>query len=432
MRGTTRNSTDEEAQAGFNEFYNFLISTMKSFPSLVRRACFLVVILSALNLAHGAGNWTGPEEQLAARIMAVTGPGTMSVEFVNRSSLSRREIEQVRSGILEQLSAKGARFLSADQAAATVRISLSEDLQNYVWVAEVRQGLSESSPILISMPRPEAVSAENASAPLTIHKSLLWSQAERILDVAVIDGNPARMIVLESSAVAIYKLQSNGWQAEQSFSIAHSRPWPRDLHGRLILRKDHLFDAYLPGAYCRSSATAPLAMTCTASDDPWPLTDDGAGLSAFYAASRNFFTGALAPGIKQTSVPAFYSAAALPREKYTLWLLAAADGQLHLLDGITDQTLGRLGWGSEIASLRSGCGSGWQVLASGNQDQAKDTLQAFEFPDRDPATVSESVEFPGTITALWTDSSGAGAVAVVHNSQIGRYEAFRITITCGR
>jgi len=440
MLGKTPNSTGVSGGDRFDGFYNahIVIVKMKPFPSPVccRAVGALIVVLLALNHANASTNWAEPEQQIAARIVAVTGPGTMAVEFENRASLGRTDAEEIRRGILAQLSARGARFVDADQAAAVVRITLSEDLQNYVWVAEVRQGPSESPAIIVSMPRGEAAFAEGEAAPITIHKSLLWAQAERILDGAVIDGNPARMIVLDWNAVTIYGLQNNGWQAEQTLPIAHSHAWPRDLHGRLILRKDHLFDAYLPGVYCRSSSNAPLTMTCYASDDPWPLTSDGAGLSAFYAAPRNFFTGALAPGIgKQTSAPAFYSAAALPREKYTLWLLATADGQPHLLDGITDQSLGRLGWGSEIASVRSGCGAGWQVLASGKQDEvkeAKDTLQAFEFPDRDPVAVSQTAEFHGVITALWTDSLGTSAVAVVRDQQMGRYEAFRITITCSR
>ena len=106
----------------------------------------------------------------------------------------------------------------------------------------------------------------------------------------------------------------------------------------------------LPGVFCRSTATAPLALNCYESDDPWPLGADQSGLSAFFAPTRNFFTGALSPGIeKQTTVKAFYSAAMLPRDKYKLWIFATVDGQVHLLDGVTDQTAARLGWGSDIA-----------------------------------------------------------------------------------
>jgi len=67
-----------------------------------------------------------------------------------------------------------------------------------------------------------------------------------------------------------------------------------------------------------------------------PLTPEDGSLRAFYAGSRNFFTGALSPGIgKISNVPAFYSAAALPHSTYTLWVFAAVDGSLHLVDGMT-------------------------------------------------------------------------------------------------
>ena len=68
-------------------------------------------------------------------------------------------------------------------------------------------------------------------------------------------------------------------------------------------------------------------------------------MGAFFAPTRNFFTGALTPGVgKFTTVSKFYSAALLPREKYLLWLFAATDGRVHMVDGISDQGL-KLGLG---------------------------------------------------------------------------------------
>jgi hypothetical protein len=268
---------------------------------------------------------------------------------------------------------------------------------------------------------------------MTIRKALLWTDENRILDVAVVNGSPQHMIVLEPESVALFKFQDGRWQPEQSLPISHSRPWPRDLRGHLVLRKDHLFDAFLPGIFCRSSITAPLALSCHESDDPWPLGTDQSGLSAFFTPTRNFFTGALSPGIdKQTTVKAFYSAATLPREKYKLWIFATVDGQVHLLDGVTDQTAARLGWGSDIASVRSGCGLGWQVLVTGLGDSAGETVRAFEIADREPVAASQPVEFSGGITALWADSDGTSAIAVSHNSETGKYEAYRLSITCSQ
>jgi len=239
------------------------------------------------------------------------------------------------------------------------------------------------------------------------------------------------MIVLEGERIALYRSQNSPWQQEQVLPVVHVRPWPRDLRGRLILRKDHLFDAYLPGVYCRSTATAPLTVSCDDSDDPWPLTGNPGELNAFFSAARNFFTGALSPGIqKQTIAPAFYSAAPLPRDRYTLWAFAAVDGQVHFLDGVGDQVFAQLGWGSDIASVRSGCGPGWQVLATSNESGPSEQVKAFEVADREPNLVSAPVQFNGGITALWTDADSTSVTAVSRSPETGKYEAYRLTIDC--
>lgn len=234
--------------------------------------------------------------------------------------------------------------------------------------------------------------------------------------------------------------------------VAHSRPWPRNLRGRFIVSKDHLLDAYLPGVICHSTATSPLALNCRNSEDPWPMVSAGmntasafpsagqgslgAGsippLSAFFAPTRNFFTGVVTPAIgKTTSVPKFYSAAALPRGKYTLWLFSATDGQVHVMDGIRDQT-SKFGWGSDITTLKTSCGAGWQVLATTSTDAGGDAIRAYEIPDREPIPVSAAAEISGTLTALWTEVNGDSAMAVVQDQETGSYEAFRLAVACNQ
>jgi hypothetical protein len=269
---------------------------------------------------------------------------------------------------------------------------------------------------------------------MTLKSIPLWSHAERILDVAVIDGNPTWMLVLDENSVAFYRMQDGKWQLEQSNSIAHSRPWPRDLRGRLVLGKEkgHLFDAYLPGVFCRSSDASLPVMTCSDSDTAWPVGMEMFNLNAAFASPRNFFSGALSPGVgRQAMAPAFYSAAPVPREQTAWWLLATVDGQIHLLDGNTDQVVEKLGWGSDLASVHSGCGSGWQVLATESGAGKIDTVRAFEVTGREPIAASAALDMNGAISALWTEFGGGSAVAVVHNSETGSYEAFWLTVTCG-
>jgi hypothetical protein len=398
--------------------------------SLLTVAAFLFAV------PGNAQNRAGAEEQLAGKIVSVSGSKTMVLEVSNRSSLNAATADDIRRNLLTQLAAKGARFVPAGQAAASVRVSLSEDLQSYVWIAEIRQGGNASSVVMVALPRAASLSVEPAAAAVVLHRVSLWSQAERILDVAVVEGDPARMLVLDGDHVTFYRLQDNRWQPEESLPVVHSRPWPRDLRGRLLPAKDkdHLFDAYLPGVHCRGSGGGvPSAMMCYDSDDPWPLGNDLSNLNAAFTAARNFFSGAWSPGAgKQTTTPAFYSAAFVPREQSGWWLLATVDGQVHLLDGSTDQVLEKLDWGSDIAGLHSGCGSGAQVLATARGDGRNDAVRAFEIAGREPLAASAPLDVNGAITALWTEATGSSAIAVAHNLETGRYEAIRLTLTCGR
>ena len=136
---------------------------------------------------------------------------------------------------------------------------------------------------------------------------------------------------------------------------------------------------------------------------------------------------------KDRTVAPFYSAAAVPREKYALWLFAGVDGQIHEVDGMNNQVLARSNWGSDIAALKTSCGSGWQILAASTGDgTAPDTIRAYEFPDRDAVAVSLPAEMNGTITSLWTESGGNSVMAVLRNLQTGNYEAYRLAIACSQ
>jgi hypothetical protein len=438
-----------------NLILNPVIRALRSAPSL-RLVLQFFFIMFGLALTASAADWSVPEQQLAKKIAAVTGPGAVAVTIENRSSLGRRDNEIVQNGLRGALEGLGLRVEKAEQAAATVTIALSENSTSYVWVAEIRQGAGEVAVVMVSAPRAEGAPAARDSVPLSLRKIPLWAQDTPILDVIVLEENatPTHIAVLDPERVLLYRLQGGKWQQEQALPIVHERPWPRDLRGRLVAAADHLLDAYLPGVVCASTAAMPLALNCRESDDPWPLvagTMNGSTLSvfpsaglangaatvvpqmkAFFAPTRNFFTGALIPGVgKFTTVPKFYSATLLPRDKYTLWLFAATDGEVHMVDGVSDQTA-RFGWGGDLATVKTQCGAGWQVLASSSGEQAGDSVRAYEFPDRDPVAVSAAVEFSGAITALWTEARGDTAVAVVKDRETESYAAFRLAMACSQ
>jgi hypothetical protein len=397
--------------------------------------------------------------QLARKIAAVSGPGAFALEVSNRSSLDEKSVREVRSALEDELRVAGVYAAKSEQAQGTIDVILSENLREYVWTAEIVTGSAEKTEkkvVLISLPKATTGMPLAAATTIVLKTTLLLAQERPMLDAALVDmGGGSRLIVLEPNAVSIYHRPAANpggnsvgssvgnpvgspigrWELELSLPIAHARTFPRDVRGRLLLRRDHLFDVYLPGLFCRSSTAAPLTLACNDTDDPWPLTPEESGARAFYAAARNFFTGVLSPGIgKISNVPSFYSAAALPRPNYTLWALAAVDGSLHLVDGITDQAVlgAKAKWGSDLAAVHSSCGSGTQLLASDGEDSGTDGLRALEIPDRDPVVASSTVEFGGrgAIVALWPATSGNSAVAIV-KQDTGWYEAYSISISCG-
>ncbi len=392
--------------------------------------CLLFLRISSQ--AAFASDWQRPESQLAQKIAAVTGPGVIALNVTNRSSISLPEVEEIRRALTSTLASSGVRVWSPEQAAVTVQLTLSENHQDYVWVAEITQGTNEPVIAMVSTPRPASAASGQNAPPLTLRTSHLLSNPDPILDFAILEGNPRIMLVLGENQVTNYQFKDGRWIAGQSMAIGPG-PLPRNLRGRILLRKDHLFDAYLPGLFCRSNSTAPLTLNCSRSDDPWPLQTQDLGVSGFFAPARNFFTGALVPGVdRQKSAPAFYAAAAIPREKYTLWVFAGVDGQLHLLDGINQQNVMNIHWGSDIAGVHATCRQGWQVLATSPEGGPEDSIQAFEFPDRVPVAVSPKLSLNGPVTAMWAAQDGHSAAAAYHDTQTGNYEAVQLNLACGQ
>jgi len=423
--------------------YNSPIQGMLKAISFRRVHVFILPILILVGSGWGQ-DWKAAEEQLAKKIVPVTGPATFTLTVSNQPSLGGSgigNVDDIRHGLVTQLAALGAHVVDSGQADTAVKVSLSDNLQEYVWVAEIHPSAKTGSAtggmiVMVSLPKPTTRLIQ-AEAGMVMHKASLWSQQDQILDVAIIERDreerPVHLLVLDTHGVAFYRLQDGAWKSEQNLPITHSQPWPRDLRGRLELQKDRLFDAYLPGVYCRSTAMPPWSIHCSEGDDSWPIGTSMFRLNAAFVSSRNYFSGALLPGVgKQASTAPFYSAAAVPGAQSTTWLFTGIDDQMHVLDGDTDRIEPTPGWGSDMASVHSGCRSGWQVLATKGGDGPTDTVRAFEFPAPGGITPDPEIQVQGRITALWSETGEAGAIAVVHFSETGGYEAFRLTLTCGR
>lgn len=403
---------------------------MRLFRPILHWFCLALLILAA-GPSFAADPFSDAARQLAAQIVARAGAGSeISLNTRNISPIGEGQFAEIRRALEAQLHAQGLRLVPPAQAVADVRITLSEGAEGYLWVAEIRQGQNQQVAI-VPVVRMQAAPAPASAATMVLRKTPLWAQDEPILDAEVLDtdAGSTHLVVLTPAHVAIYRIQGSRGEMEQSQAIPHANAWPRDLRGRLVLRQDRLFDAYLPGMHCSSTGQSLTAMTCVASDDPWPLDPS---LNAFFTATRNFFTGILSGAAAQgKSTAPFFSAARVDEKGSALWILAGVDGRIRLFNGVNETVADFKGWGSDIATASSGCGNGTQVLVSrpGDSD-GPDALQAFEIVTRQAVPASQPLEFAGPLTALW--SGGSTAVAISRNLKTGRYEAFSLTIACER
>jgi hypothetical protein len=411
---------------------------------LSRRILFLVLSATlaflCVSRSRAAGPWDNAAAELAGKIVSHLAPrATMALEVKNQSSLDARAAEEITQSLQAALRARGMRVVKSSRPQAQVVVTVSENIQGLVWVAEItRATLPESAPdvVIVEAARPSAESVAPPAETLVLRKTLVYTESDPILDCALIPspaGAEVRLLVLDTEKIAVYTKQEENWVLEQSRPLARSHPWPRDPRGRLAIQADQQFAAYTPGTECQGTTSPALALECRASDDAWPVSlAEPLTMSAHFVPGRNYFDGKLTLAGKELQVPMFFSAAAIPGTPGPLIVLAALDGRARFF-AQKPEPLGTVDdWGSDLAAIQSGCGSGLQILATraGGLEQP-DSVQAFSLRDGTAQQASAPVEFPGPVTALWPAASGREALAVARDLKTGQYEAFTLSISCG-
>lgn len=373
--------------------------------------------------------WDQPAAALADKIAGIVGPGQAHLTLLNRSSIPAPEIPAIRKLLEDDLRAHGV-SPAGDESANTIRVTLSENARTRLWVAEVVEGNTTQ----VAMIEMGSGSARASAAPggLALRRQAILTVDEPVL--AALE-TASGIVVLEPEQVVLYTRGSDGWHAFKSANIGQKQSLSRDPHGLLTEDPGGAgFKAWLAGAECTGSL--PIgegAISCHAGDDPWPIPTNATGastVSAFYNPARNFFTGVVTPNLN-VDLPRFYAAAWMPRVAGAAGLLVGGiDSKVQMVEnGAVKPIAGTRDWGSDFAVLNTGCGSGWQIVASGSGEAASDSLRAFEVPALEAVPASAPLEVSGSVTALWPAPDARSAIAVVR-SATGAYEVDRVTALC--
>lgn len=348
-----------------------------------RRVILLLVFSLGIPNLVRASSLEDSAKALASKIAAALPTReNVSCEIRNLSSLPPDAVARIDGALKAGLQEQGVHFV-ASGAEVTVVVTLSENLKNLVWTAEVHKGES-SQVVLITVERASEDRAVSISMPVTIHSEKFWEGPERILDAGEVSNGTGKswLVLLFPDGVRIQDKQSG------------------------------------------VAATTEITSLQSANRDPWGnlSVDPGANSIGIF----------LAPRMCTVNLETLDFSGCLSAEGSSS---APAGGRIPMIFDIAPAGPSPPGKGTMI-EMHSVCGGAGQFLATGGGDYTHtDSVQVFEEKASGGAAsaaspVSAEMDFPGPVMAL--HAASATPRAVVRNLTTGNYEAYRLSFTCGQ
>lgn len=385
--------------------------------------------------------WRDAARELAKKIVALTGPRqTVTLAVRNIASLSDSEVAAVRLALEAELRTAGLSLAAKPNAAPELRITLSENVQGLLWVAEILRDASRDV-AMVSLPKISTLAPVAATQMFVLQSKLIWEQADPILDFALLDpvssGAGRRLLVLEPTGLSLYQADQEHYEFQQSVPLPDIRTPARDPRGYLVLRDDH-FLVSIAGNLCRGLLDQKLNMTCwnQSQDVPRQYVEELRWLELSLVPGRNYFRQRFrVEGSDVQRESLFSSAAGWVEDGEPLRFDVSVDGIVRLYRMNADHAPAArfTGWGSQVTGISSNCGRGRQLLVTRAGGWTElDAVQAIDIIGTQAVAVSSPLELPGPVKELWPGKTFTTALAIVQNLKTSRYEAYTLTLSCGR
>jgi hypothetical protein len=381
-------------------------------------SCLLLALVFACTpIPLRADSFEDAARGLARKVASTLHGASVTYEVRNLSSLRGKEFSNLSAAFQEELQQRGAKVLASD-AVASVVLTVTENSSSYLGIVQIRR--KENSDMVMEPLGPiDGARVAELMYNLVVHKEFLFSQDAPMMDV-FLAGDDRHAHTLGPHEINSYELQGDRWVLTETERLFANPSSVRELRGFLYFDNDTEV-AYFSREPCRISQMGGKVGNCEKYRETMPVRSVGAGVLA---------------GKK---MGAWFSVAQLGPAEATRLVVTGQDGLARLYEEGSDPVSVFPGWGSEIASIHSGCGHGWQLLVTGTGDWTHtDTIQAMEIQERQALPVSSPIQLEGAVIAMHSPaartldetSANAKAVAIVRNLQTGRYEAYRISITC--
>jgi hypothetical protein len=352
---------------------------------------------------------------LARRVLHSIQGESVWLNIKNRSALQEAEFGKLVSIFKNELQQRGAKIVPYD-ASAEIVLTVSNCPTGYLGIVEIRRATKKTETLIGSLGHGEGAEQDRSASGLVLRKELLFSQERPLLDAAFYHSFPL-IDTLGQGEFGHYELIDGRWTPTKSNYLPRNRGMSRDLRGKV----GHSVGAFAVSYFteiCRDDARR--GWYCENQTVPWPPH------------------GVFRDVLNEKKTPPWFSAAEFLMNDEEGIIITGTDGLARLYSDGPQPIFAFPGWGSEIASIQSGCGNGWQILVTGRSDwTTADSIQAFEVQGDQAREMTPAIDLPGPIIGLHTSGSSPlstsetdGAIAVVHNLLTGRYEVYVLTINC--
>jgi len=271
-----------------------------------------------------------------------------------------------------------------------ITATLSQNLKGYLLIAEMHrenENIVEIASVARPVPMPEP------PAGFRLDRRLLWEQEAPILDVIVVGD---QMLVLDTAGITRFEQRESKWQKAEAAALDIAPV--RDLRGRLTVNENSLI-AEAAGLTCRGTWKPAVAIECQP--------------GGRFTAGRNT--------IEEAGWQPYFTHAEIGGNH----IVGASDGRTYVYDAARKQLSVSDLW-SDFAVVSSSCANAKIIGAY----SATNSLAIFDLANQGPVRVSDSMDLPGPVTAVWP--AGNAALAVLRNKDTNRYEAYSIAVDCGR
>jgi hypothetical protein len=269
-----------------------------------------------------------------------------------------------------------------------------------------------------------------------LDRELIFSDTSQFLDFV-----PCHSSANETcgAALVLYPTKIMDLRSAGNFpspAFIHEKPWPRDLRGK-IWPFNVGFEMRLEGVACAGDLPS-LNARCVSEKNAWSFWGPrGVYAIAMLASGQNWFTWmSTSPpeNNAQAKHEPFFSIAGLEVNGETGWITSGTDGKVRIISNKTGETIGTTsGWGSELATVKTECGNGWQILTTRPHDYTEaDAVTVYEWTGSEFRALTDPLEMDGTIVSMWSADGEGPTRVVVHNLKTGNYEAYLLKVGCSQ